>query len=32
MLVLADVPGIRELTLDAWLAGGALLGGLAIAF
>ena len=32
VLVLADVPGIRELTLGAWLAGGALLGGLAIAF
>lgn len=31
-LVLADVPGVRELTLGAWLAGGALLGGLAIAF
>ncbi|MEB3332557.1 MAG: mechanosensitive ion channel domain-containing protein [Synechococcaceae cyanobacterium] len=31
-LVLADIPGIRELTLGAWLAGGALLGGLAIAF
>ncbi|MFM7313016.1 MAG: mechanosensitive ion channel family protein [Cyanobium sp.] len=31
-LVLADVPGVRELTLVAWLAGGALLGGLAIAF
>ena len=32
VLVLADVPGVRELTLGAWLAGGALLGGLAIAF
>ncbi|MFM7312344.1 MAG: mechanosensitive ion channel domain-containing protein [Cyanobium sp.] len=32
VVVLADVPGIRELTLGAWLAGGALLGGLAIAF
>ncbi len=32
VLVLADVPGIRALTLGAWLAGGALLGGLAIAF
>jgi len=32
VIVLADVPGIRELTLGAWLAGGALLGGLAIAF
>lgn len=30
-LVLADVPGVRELTLGAWLAGGALLGGLVIA-
>ena len=32
VLVLADVPGIRQLTVGAWLAGGALLGGLAIAF
>ena len=32
MLVLADLPGVRELTLGVWLAGGALLGGLAIAF
>ena len=31
-LVLVDIPGVRELTLGAWLAGGALLGGLAIAF
>ena len=31
-LVLADLPGVRELTLGVWLAGGALLGGLAIAF
>ena len=32
VIVLADVPGVRELTIGAWLAGGALLGGLAIAF
>lgn len=32
VIVLADVPGVRELTLGVWLAGGALLGGLAIAF
>lgn len=32
VIVLADVPGVRELTLGAWLAGGALLGGLVIAF
>ncbi len=32
VLLLADVPGIRELTLGALLAGGALLGELAIAF
>lgn len=31
-LVLVDIPGVRELTVGAWLAGGALLGGLAIAF
>jgi len=31
-LVLLDIPGVRELTAGAWLAGGALLGGLAIAF
>ena len=32
VLVLIDIPGVRELTVGAWLAGGALLGGLAIAF
>ena len=32
LLVMFDIPGFRELTLGAWLAGGALLGGLAIAF
>lgn len=32
VLVLLDIPGVRELTAGAWLAGGALLGGLAIAF
>ncbi len=32
LLVLADIPGVRQLTLGVWLAGGALLGGLAIAF
>jgi small conductance mechanosensitive channel len=32
MLVLIDIPGFRQLTLGAWVAGGALLGGLAIAF
>jgi small conductance mechanosensitive channel len=32
VLVLLDIPGFRQLTLGAWLAGGALLGGLAIAF
>lgn len=32
VLVLLDIPGVRELTVGAWLAGGALLGGLAIAF
>ena len=32
LLVLIDIPGFRQLTLGAWLAGGALLGGLAIAF
>lgn len=32
ILVLADLPGIRELSFNAVLAGGALLGGLAIAF
>jgi len=31
-LVLVDIPGVRELTVGTWLAGGALLGGLAIAF
>lgn len=32
VLVLIDISGLRQLTLGAWLAGGALLGGLAIAF
>lgn len=32
VLVLVDIPGVRQLTAGAWLAGGALLGGLAIAF
>ena len=32
VLVLGDIPGVRELTVGAWLAGGALLGALAIAF
>lgn len=32
ILVLVDIPGVRQLTSGAWLAGGALLGGLAIAF
>jgi len=32
LLVLLDIPGLRQFTLGAWLAGGALLGGLAIAF
>ncbi len=32
ILVLADIPGVRQFTAGAWLAGGALLGGLAIAF
>lgn len=32
VLVLVDIPGVRQLTTGAWLAGGALLGGLAIAF
>ena len=32
ILVLADIPGISELSFNAVLAGGALLGGLAIAF
>lgn len=32
LLVLMDIPGVRQLTLGTWLAGGAVLGGLAIAF
>lgn len=32
LLVVVDIPGIRQFTLGAWLASGALLGGLAIAF
>ena len=32
LLVLLDIPGFRQFTVGAWLAGGALLGGLAIAF
>ena len=32
ILVLVDIPGVRQLTSGALLAGGALLGGLAIAF
>ena len=32
LLVLLDIPGFRQFSLGAWLAGGALLGGLAIAF
>lgn len=32
ILVLVDIPGVRQLTSGALLAGGALLGGMAIAF